>query len=224
MHLWCRSRTRGKAGRMAAGLTMGALAALLSWCALPACSAAPVDRRAGEYQIKAAYLYNFLHFIHWPAPTVEPPPAARTITIGIVGDDPFNGSFTPVEGRTVGTSGPRLLIRRYGTYEEGMDLADCQLLFVCRSEQAVLPSILRSVSHSPILTVSDAGGFVAAGGMIELVERAGRVRWVVNRTALAEVSLRANAQLLRNATKVIGTPASNRVDAVRLPLSEESRR
>jgi hypothetical protein len=185
----------------------------LSLTLLPGEAASPAGRRADEYQIKAAYLYNFLDFIHWPARAAD----AQTITIGIVGDDPSETRLAPVDGHPGGVGGAHLRIRRYGSYQAGMALSGCQLLYICRSERAAIPDILGSVAGSPVLTVSDVEAFVASGGMIQLVERTGRVRWVINRTALATAALRARAQLLRNAIEVIGgPPPTNRVDSARL--------
>ena len=205
-------------GRVAVGRPLAALAAL--WLAVSFCSpvegASSSERRADEYQIKAAYLFNFLHFVTWPGHAKGVPADRKTVTIGVVGKDPFEARFAPVEGQPVGTDGPRLKIRRYGAYREGLALSECQLLYICDSERDALSRILESVAGTPVLTVSDADDFVASGGMIQLVERRGRVRWLINRTALGEAALRARAQLLRSAAGVIGSPPpTNRLDTAR---------
>jgi hypothetical protein len=213
MPLLHRAEERVEVGRPTWWVAALLLAFCLSLTLLSGEAASPTDRHADEYQIKAAYLFNFLHFIHWPTTAAGGP----TLIIGIVGKDPFKTRFAPVEGQPVGAGGPRLQIHRYGSYREGMALSGCQLLYICSSERAFMPDIVASVTGSPVLTVSDAEGFVASGGMIQLVERAGRVRWLINRTALATAALRARAQLLRNAAEVIGSPPpTNRVDAARL--------
>ena len=40
-----------------------------------------------EYQVKAAFLYNFAKFIDWPSEAF--PDSSNTFTIGVVGKDPF---------------------------------------------------------------------------------------------------------------------------------------
>ena len=42
-----------------------------------------------EYQIKAAFLYNFLQFVDWPKAKIAD--ANKPIIIGIIGNDPFGG-------------------------------------------------------------------------------------------------------------------------------------
>jgi hypothetical protein len=63
-----------------------------------------------EYQVKAAYLFNFLKFVEWPEGAFPDPLAP--IVIGIVGDDPFGDALPQVVvGKTV--QGRDLVIRKY---------------------------------------------------------------------------------------------------------------
>lgn len=67
-----------------------------------------------EYEIKAAFIFNFLKFIDWPREKSIHRPGE--ITIGIVGDDPFGKSFGIVENKKVKDC--RVVIQRFGTFEE----------------------------------------------------------------------------------------------------------
>src|SRR5205823_3694158 len=58
------------------------LALLLIACAL-AGAASPVS----EYQLKAVFLFNFAHFVEWPAASL--PPQSAPFVIGVLGKDPF---------------------------------------------------------------------------------------------------------------------------------------
>jgi hypothetical protein len=49
---------------------------------------------SSECQVKAAYLFNFLKFMEWPAEAFVDPHAP--IVIGIVGDDPFGDALPQV--------------------------------------------------------------------------------------------------------------------------------
>src|SRR5438552_19201669 len=55
-----------------------------------------------EYQIKAAYLFNFIKYVDWPT-------YGDTITIGVLGNNPFGSALTSLNGKTV--KGRRLLTR-----------------------------------------------------------------------------------------------------------------
>src|SRR4051812_34003402 len=70
------------------------LACLTFSCKAPAQSA--LER---EYQIKAAYVYNFINYIEWPADAL--PPAGGTLTIGVLGEDPFGPALDPLNGKQI---------------------------------------------------------------------------------------------------------------------------
>lgn len=176
------------------------------------------QRKASEYEIKAAYLYNFLLFVEWPEAreadrdtdeqvasggTSESAAAGDTITIGIVGDDPFGNDFAKAEGKMVKAKGKRLVVKRFGRFRAGMDLRQCQLLFICRSEKERVQEILDAVKGAPVLTVSDTQRFLEAGGMINLVIVKKKVRWEINRTPVEFAGLRISSQLLRNAVRTV---------------------
>src|SRR5438876_11931632 len=55
-----------------------------------------------EYEIKAAYLYNFIKYVDWPS-------YGDTITIGVLGNDPFGAALARLNGKIV--KGRRLLVR-----------------------------------------------------------------------------------------------------------------
>jgi len=172
-------------------------------------------RQAGEYHIKAVYLYNFLLFVEWPKSDDDEKEKSnstrrgdrdRPIIIGIVGDDPFGESFREVEGKRVKSSKRRLQIKRFGRYRKKKDLNGCDLLFVCESEKKHFSEILGPLKKKPVLTVGEWSGFLDAGGMINLVKIKNRIRWEINRTPVKKAQLKMSAQLLRNATRIVEIP------------------
>src|ERR1700689_1427913 len=57
----------------------------------------PVSR---EYQIKAAFLFNFAQFVEWPATTYTN--AGQPFTIGVLGEDPFGPALEQtIQGETI---------------------------------------------------------------------------------------------------------------------------
>src|SRR5258708_59565 len=75
-----------------------------------------------EYQIKAAFLYNFTQFVSWPPEAFSEPQSP--LVIGILGDDPF-GSFLDemVSGEKVNNR--PLVVKRYRSVE---DIKGCHVL------------------------------------------------------------------------------------------------
>jgi hypothetical protein len=153
-------------------------------------------QQASEYEIKAVYLYNFLHFITGPSLKSD------SLVIGIVGDDPFGKAFREVEDTAVKGTAQKLLIKRFGKYREGEDLSGCDILFISGSEKGNFEKITGAVKSKPVLTVADSPGFLARGGMINLVMISDKVRWEMNRTRIEAAGLKLASQLLQSAVKV----------------------
>ena len=95
--------------RTAGWLVAASLAGLL------VCSAASAQSDLSEYQVKAAFLFNFTKFVEWPDGSFEDPQAP--IVVGIIGDDPFGDDLGRIiagqkspgaqPGDTQGTMGGR---------------------------------------------------------------------------------------------------------------------
>jgi hypothetical protein len=150
-----------------------------------------------EYQVKAAYLFNFLKFVEYPIESFADPLAP--IVIGVAGEDPFGNALPQVVmGKTV--QGRDLVIRLYHT---GEDMRGAHILFISASERKRLPMILSSLRGSSVLTVADTAGFLDAGGMIQFLNENDRVRFAINADATSRAKLKVSSKLLSLA-KVIG--------------------
>lgn len=166
-------------------LSAGILLAFL--LALPAAAQEP----SPEYVLKAAFLYNFVKFVEWPAEAFAG--AKSPLTICVFGTDPFGASLDGVvRGETLGERG--LLVQRP---EALADLRDCQVLYVSRSERQRLPEVLAQVEGAPVLTVGDTGGFLRAGGVINFVLEDNKVRFQINQEAAERNRLTISSKLLR---------------------------
>ena len=158
---------------------------------------AQAQEALSEYQVKAAYLFNFLKFVEWPDESFADPLAP--IVMGVVGENPFGTALPQViTGKTV--QGRDLVIRVYRT---GEDLRAAHILFISASERKKLPVILSGLRGSSVLTVGDMRGFLEAGGMIEFLNENDRVRFAINLTATAQARLKMSSKLLSLA-RVVG--------------------
>jgi len=143
-----------------------------------------------EYQVKAAYLFNFLKFVQWPEDAFTD--SLAPIVIGIVGDDPFGNALPEVVvGKTV--QGRDLVIRKY---HAGENLRGASILFISTSEKKRLPQILASLHGSSALTVADMDGFLDEGGMIQFLSENDRVRFSINVDATSRARLKVSSKLL----------------------------
>jgi hypothetical protein len=143
-----------------------------------------------EYQVKAAFLYNFARFVEWPKDAF---PDARTpILLGIVGEDPFGGALEQtVKGKTI--SGRELVLKRVPPQQ---DLKGFHLLFVSSSEARHLSQIMESVNGKGVLTVGETDGFTQAGGVINFTLVENKVRFEINTDAAERAGLKISSKLL----------------------------
>ncbi len=170
------------------------LIAFLMWtCALyPAFGQ---QRRVSEYQVKAAFLYNFAKFVDWPA--CESCEESRILMVGILGDDPFGKEIQTIDGKRV--KNKVLQVVQSNTLKE---LQNCDVLFISSSAKAELPRILEKLKGRPVLTVSDTKGFAHSGVMINLFNLENKIRFEVNPVAVEQSGLKISSQLLKLATIV----------------------
>jgi hypothetical protein len=156
-----------------------------------------------EYQVKAAYLFNFLKFVDWPDDSFTN--SNGRWVIGIVGANPFGDELTQaVSGKIV--QGHLLQVR---TFQPADDLRACHILFISASEMKRLPSILTALRGSSVLTVGDVDQFTESGGMIQFVMEDGRVRFVIDVGATSRARLKVSSKLLSLARTVTGAERSS---------------
>ncbi len=150
------------------------------------------EAEIAEYQVKAAYLYNFISFTEWPANT------GAELKLCVYGPDPFGMELDALYGKNVG--GRSLVIARVTTVEL---LDSCQIVFLTRDVISNLPRILDELRGQTVLTIADSPGAVRDGVAINMLQAAGRVSFEVNLEAAHEQGLNLSFQLLRLATEVL---------------------
>jgi hypothetical protein len=172
-----------------------------------------------EYQVKAAFLYNFFQFVDWPKEKLTD--SNEPIIIGIIGKDPFGDAFEPLKDKKV--KGRSIVIKRFKSFEELKKpaekdkpessqeiktLTECHLLFICSSEQKNLKEIINTVKNQSVLAVGEIEGFLEAGGIINLLVEEKKIRFEINITAAERAKLRIRAELLRLAKRLVKEDAA----------------
>lgn len=185
-------RGRHPLTRRRLGAALCALLVALAALAFPPATRA--GQESGEYQVKAAFIYNFMKFVEWPPDGLATP---GTICLGILGRDPFGDALEEIKGKTA--KGRRVVVVHFRSVE---DVKGCDVLFICASEKGRLSHILKAVHNARLLTVADQDGFCAAGGMINLLFVKNRVAFEVNVAAASRAKLHVSSQLLKLARNV----------------------
>jgi hypothetical protein len=172
------------------------LGALTAACVLSSAMLHAQQPPPRDYDVKAAYLFNFGRFTTWPAAGAAGDGAAFGVCV--LGRDPFGAALDAmVTGEKI--DGRRVTVRRIA---RAQDAAGCRILFVSASEDTELTHILQALEGSRILTVSDLPQFVERGGMIQFVSDGKKIRFTVNVPAATQVGLTLSSELLRVAAAV----------------------
>jgi hypothetical protein len=153
---------------------------------------------AGEYEVKAAFLYNFARFVEWPPQAI---PSGRPLVIAVLGQDPFGSTLDAVlQGRTIRDH--PLAVRRVARVEE----ADgAHVLFISRSEGDDVARILRRLEGSPVLTVGEEADFARQGGVVRFRVDEDRVGFEINVDSAERAGLKMSSQLLKLA-RIVRAP------------------
>jgi hypothetical protein len=184
--VWIRRAQRWRLavpGLSAAGLLV---AGLLSW-AFPASAEEP-----SEYQLKAAFLYNFALFTEWPAGT------DKSLTLCVYGNDAFGEELDALQGKPVGDR--ILAVRRTPL---GGAVASCQIVFITSSAIDNLPRVLDGLRGRATLTVADSPGAALSGVAINMTVARNKVAFEANLAAARAAGINLSSKLLRLATQVI---------------------
>lgn len=156
------------------------------------------DPAISESQIKAVYLYNFLHFITWPDNCGSPSNEIPT-TISVLGSSPVGQALDELAATITQDKKLPITIRHY---QSPSDIKNCQILFLGPTTAPHVRAISGKIK-TPLLTVADTENFLVDGGMINLVRFQGKIRYTINREAAESVGIQLNSQLLKTALKVI---------------------
>jgi YfiR/HmsC-like len=176
--------------------------AAAAWTFPGAAGLAAQQKGPSEFQVKAAYIYNFGKFVKWPA--VAPSNQTGTFTICVLDGDPFGDTLqSTLGGEAVG--GKPVAIKRLSKPDEAVA---CHILFISSAQGKSLRGILTAVDQASVLTVSDMPDFSRRGGMIQFVLEGNRIRFEINLESAEKSHLVFASELLKVA-EVVTKPAGS---------------
>jgi hypothetical protein len=174
-----------------------ALSTLALFVALDLGAAEARGKLTREYDLKAAFLFNFAQFVEWPPEAF--PDASSPFVICVLGDDPFGKSLDEIVAHET-IRNRRIEIRRYRDVQE---ISGCQILYVGASETPRLSHILAAIDGKRILSVGETDPFTAYNGIIQFLVVENRLRLRINVEAAKMAKLSISSQLLRQA-EIVG--------------------
>jgi len=157
------------------------------------------ETKPTDYDVKAAYLFNFAKFIRVsPTSVVQ----RATFDICVLGQDSMGHALDSVaENEEIDHRVVR--VRRV---KDTAEARSCDIAYISTSEGDRIESDVAELRGTDVLTVSDAPRFLAQGGMIQFVLVANHVRFAVNLDAVKRSHLVLSSELLRVAVPVSSVP------------------
>jgi hypothetical protein len=146
------------------------------------------------HAVYAAFTLNVTRFVSWPEAVFADPGAA--LVIGTFPRDPMN------EHLDAAAAGEKFNDRPIRTIRIGSlnDIAKCHVVFVPKNH-ARQAAVLQRAAGKPILTISDAEGFLELGGHVRFVPEPPHTRLKVSVQNLKASGLTGRSQLLRFAAQ-----------------------
>jgi len=145
-----------------------------------------------EYQIKAAFLYNFTTFTEWPNKQ------NTQLNLCTFHTNPFGKYLYELQNQKAGAK--TISVYHITDLEE---LDKCQAVFISRTATKRLPEILDKLHNRPVLTISDSPSTIQQGVILNMITLQNKVTFEANLAAARRNDLMLSSKLLRLATEVI---------------------
>ncbi|MBN2668036.1 MAG: YfiR family protein [Bacteroidales bacterium] len=144
-----------------------------------------------EYDLKAAYVYNFSKFVKWPDQAFSNDTSKFVITI--IGESPI----TPVLFQALKNKKVMNRSIKIQVIDRVEDIGKTHILFVSKDMQTQITNIIKVTEHKPILVVGDIiEGFCQNGGIINFTQKSSKYRFEINNISAQNAGLKISSKLL----------------------------
>jgi hypothetical protein len=141
-----------------------------------------------EAQLAAAYVFNFMKFVEWPAQD------ANVLQVCFVGAQNVRDALpNATADKSIGRR--RIVVRSLAGEDSA---APCQVIYL--DEQSELGA--RVLNGAATLTIGEAPKFTRQGGIIQLYTENNRLRFAINVDNAKRAGLTVSSNLLQLATRV----------------------
>jgi len=152
-----------------------------------------------EYQLKAAFLYNFTKFVEWPSQSFAN--TDSPIVIGVLRGNPFGGELEKaVSGRTV--NGRKIVVTEVPSPAAARQT---HILFVGAAQDSNLNEVKGALNGIAVLTVGESEAFARQGGIITFTLQNDSLRFAINKDSAQKAGLKISSQLQKLALKSGGS-------------------
>ncbi|BFM14233.1 hypothetical protein R50073_04160 [Maricurvus nonylphenolicus] len=177
------------AGGRTLGLSLSVLLSILQ-VAMVEARAGVADTQEGR-EIIGHYIYYFARNVDWPETVFKS--SGSPFWVCMVGKESLGLEVSKrLQKGRVGRH--RIRLKHFNLDQLG-GLRQCQIVFIDETHAHTIKEIIKPLDNLPILTVSDAEGFAAQGGMVGFVGRGKQVAMQLNRTVIERAQLKLGALL-----------------------------
>jgi len=141
-----------------------------------------------EYNLKAAFIYNFTRFIEWDTLNNR-----GEFIIGVINSSPITVALEDL-ARTKTVNNKKIIIRHFYTAEE---ISECNILFISENSKISLREILDKTKSKNTLTISEQEGYAKQGTAINFIIVNSKLKFEANTKAINSAGLTASSQLLK---------------------------
>lgn len=145
---------------------------------------------ASEFQLKAAFVYNLIPFVEWPASIAGP------MVVCFAGEGPAPEAFVQFfAGKRAGNR--QIEVR--SVHSRG-ELLGCQVVLVAYPDAPRTREALAQLSGKSVLSIGDGEEFARAGGVMAFLPSGSTYHLAVNPRAAGRAGLKIRSQLMSMAT------------------------
>jgi len=164
---------------------------LLLFLLLPTPAIADNAKKAGEFELKAAFIYNFTKFIDWPESSFKS--STAPFKICIIDSEEFQKASEILSGRLYKSRKIEVL-----NYTSPNDIEHCNIVFISsKTDSATIGKILNIVKRKPLLTIGESDDFIKHGGIITFIDNSGKIAFNASPKAAKTAGLSISSKLLQ---------------------------
>ena len=151
---------------------------------------APAAELPGEFELKAAFVINFIRLVNWAGIPGEG--SSSELPVCAVGNSEFASAVRQAAaGKAVGTRALSFKI------VSEPDPTHCRVLVLDAAQYGGARHAIEAVRDAPVLTIGNGAGFLALGGMFELEVQDRKVQFDASQEAVRRARLDVSARLLQ---------------------------
>jgi len=151
----------------------------------------------GEYDVKAAFLLNFIRYTEWTG--LKAPTGTGPLVIGVLGKNPFGNKLERI-ARATRIHGREVRVVELTSTE---DLQGAEVVFLSGRDPVTVQDEVESLSGRGLLTVGDDPLAVEWGAALAFVPEGSKIRFAVNRSAARKQGVKISSKLMELAVEIL---------------------